>query len=140
MRNNTPQLVAGGDIRPCRFVKQSTAADFAGLEADANEVTLGISGEGTELPPIPQQTTAYHASSGKPIDLLAEGDICFLEAGSGGWTRGGRLISDADGKGVACATTGTTIQNIGAIALESASAGEKARVQVRHESYRPALT
>ena len=138
-RNNTPQLVATGNIRPCRFVKMDTGEDNSGAEADANEVTLGISEEGTEAAPIPSQTTQYHASDGTPIGLYSAGDICLLKAGSGGWTRGDRLKSDADGQGVTIASSGTTVQNIGAIGLESAAEGAFGRVQVRHESYRPAL-
>ena len=138
-RNNTPQLVAVGNINPCRFVKLDTTEDNSAAEADANEVVIGISEEGTEAAPIPSQTTQYHASDGTPVGLYSSGDMCLLKAGSGGWAAGGRLKSDADGQGVAIATTGTTVQNIGAIGLEACAEGSLGRVQVRFESHRPAL-
>ncbi len=141
MPNTPPRLVAGGDIRPCRFVKMSTAADDRGLECDANELPIGISYENGKYPPLNDLvTTNNHAAAGDPIGLYGDGDQCLLELGSGGATRGGRLKSDADGKGVAIATTGTTIQNYGAIALESGSEGEKIRVFILIGSERPALT
>lgn len=141
MPNTSPTLVAGGTIRPSRFVKLSAAADHQGLEADANERVIGISGEGGKFPPLDDLvTTNVHAAAGDPIRLYGDGDICLLELGSGGATRGGRLISDNDGKGVAMATSGTTIQHFGATALESGSNGDKIRVQVLIGSERPALT
>lgn len=141
MPNTPPVLVAGGNIRPSRFVKSSSTADHRGLEADANEMVIGISGEGGKYPPLNDLvTTNNHAEAGDPIRLYGDGDICLLELGSGGATRGLRLISDGDGKGVAMATSGTTIQHFGAVALESGLEGDKIRVQVRIGSERPAIT
>lgn len=136
---NNPNFVAGGDIRICRFVKQSTSADYTVLEADANEQTIGISQEGTNDAPT-SGASSLAAASGDPVAVYGLGDVCLLTIGSGGVTRGGRLKSDADGKGVAVATTGTTIQQIGARALESAAENELCRVQIVQYSERPALT
>lgn len=130
--------VAGGDIRPARFVKVSTAADNAVLEADANEAIIGIATEATQDAPIPG-ASANAAESGDPVKVYTIGSECLLEIGSGGVTAGAEIKSDADGKGVLAATTGTTVQNIGAVALEAASAGELARVVVVRYKTRPAL-
>ncbi len=124
------QAKAGGDIRPSRFVKYSTAADNTLLEADANEVVIGIATEATQDAPIPN-ADGDAGESGDPVMYYPEGKVCLLEIGSGGVTRGANIKSDADGKGVLAATTGTTAQNHGALALESASEGELAKVLVK---------
>lgn len=138
-RNQVPSLVSGGNIYPCRFVKQSAAADYRGLQCGANEVSLGISHEGTNYPPLSDLVvSAYHAAAGDPIGLYGEGEECLLLAGDT-IVRGNRIKSDADGKGVPVLTVGTVVQNVGAIAQESCASGSMFRVQIRHESVRPAL-
>lgn len=136
---DTPSFVAGGDINPSRFVKQSTAADFTVLEADANEAVIGVSHESAQDAPIPGASTLA-AASGDQLFVYPIGAVCLLTIGSGGCTRADELKSDADGKGVTRATTGTTIQNVGALALESASENELAKVLVFRSSVRPALS
>jgi hypothetical protein len=134
-RNQSPSLLAGGDILPSTFVKLSASADNTGLQAGANEAVIGISGVGTKEAPISGAST-NHAEDGDPIELFGLGDICLLKAGSGGFTRGDRLKSDAAGAGVPMAGTGDN-QNIGAVALESAAEGEFGRVQVVIVSIEP---
>lgn len=137
MPNTSPHLIAGGTIRASRFIKLTGA--FIASEADANEKVIGISGIGTNNAPIPSVSTAYHATENQQVFCHGEGDEALLEAGSGGWTAGDYLKSDADGKGVSIATTGTTQQEIGAIALQTVAAGEFGRVQVLIDSRYPAL-
>lgn len=136
-----PQLIAGGNILPGRFVKLSTSADFTGLQATANDRILGVSGLGSNYPPLSDLVgTNYHAQAGDPIDLKGDGEIVQVLAGDV-ITRGDRLKSDAYGAAVPIATTGTTIQQIGAVALQSAIANEYVWVQVTaNRSERPALT
>jgi hypothetical protein len=131
---------AGGDIRPARFVKLSTAADNTVLEADANEVTFGISSEATQDAPLPG-ASALAAAADDPLAIHPIGSVCLLEIGTGGVTRGAYIKSDADGKGVLAATTGATAQSVGAVALESASENEFCRVLVLHlPKFYPALS
>lgn len=140
MPNIVPQLVAGGDIYPCRFVKLSTSDDFTVLQADANAEIIGVSQEGSRTPPLSDLVTdTKAAASGQSLKIFTDGDVCLLEAG-GTITRGDLLKADANGKAVTVATTGTTIQNYGAIALQSGASGEKILVQVRFGKVRPALT
>lgn len=127
--NVSPQLVSGGNIYPSRFVKLSTAADNTALQAGANDPQIGISQVGTKDAPGLTGASAYAAEAGDNIQIWGLGDICLLEAGAGGWTRGDRLKSDADGKGVPIAGTGAN-QHVGAYALESAAANEFGRVQI----------
>lgn len=123
-----PPLIAGGDIRPCRFIKQSTAADNTALEADANERTIGISGESTAQ--APYGTVTLHASTEYPtVEYNTIGEEALLELGSGGATRGDLLTPDADGKGV---SNTTDKRWYGARALESGLEGEKIRVLIDH--------
>lgn len=130
--------ISGGVIRPARFVKTSTAADQTMLEADANEESVGISMESTRDAPI-EGASGEAAAAGQQIGYYPEGRVCLLEIGSGGVTRGANIKSDADGKGVLAAATGTTMQWVGAKALETASEGELARVLSKVFPIYPAL-
>ena len=141
MPNTPPQLVAGGTIRPHRFVKLDGSNDFTGLEADANDIVIGISQVGGNRPPLDDLVSTNNAAiAGETFRLFGEGDICLIEAGDT-FAHGARLKSDNDGRGVAITTTGTTIQHFGARALEAATAvGQLVRAQVMIGSERPALT
>lgn len=130
---------AGGSIAPSIFVKVSTAADFKVLAAGANDAVIGISSAAAHDAPLSGASTTA-AESGDSLEVHPIGSVALLQAGSGGWTRGDELKSDSSGYGVTRATTGTTVQNVGAIALESASEGEFGRVLVIRTSIRPALT
>lgn len=137
MPNTPPNLLASGTIRPCRFVKISGA--FQCAEADANEDVIGVSMEGTNTAPLSDLVTSDNAAvSGDSLRIFGNGDTCLLQIGDT-VTYGQRLKSDADGKGVPVATTGTTIQYYGARALQSGSASEKIWVQIEIGVIRPAL-
>jgi hypothetical protein len=125
MAARLPQMIAGGDIRTCRFVKISTAANHTLLEADAGEMPIGIStGAAKEAPQDGSDTKA--AESGDHVEWFGLGEVCLLELGSGGCTAGAILKSDADGKGVAASGD----EKYGAFALEAGSEGEKVEVQI----------
>lgn len=130
---------AGGTINPSTFVKVSTAADFKVLAAGANDPVIGIASAAAHDAPLSGAATSA-AVSGQSVEVHPIGSVALLLVGTGGWTRGDELKADTDGSGITRATTGTTIQNVGAIALESASAGEYARVLIVRTSIRPALT
>ena len=134
-----PNLVAGGNIAPSRFIKLSTSADNTALQAGANEEVFGISSEAGREPPLPSVSTMYAAQSGDAFNHYSEGDTCLLEYGDD-VTAGAYLKADTDGKGVPIASTGTTLQIYGARALQSGAAGTKGRVQVQRGKIRPALT
>lgn len=137
MSNRIP-VVSGGDIRPARFIKLSTSADHTVLESDANERIFGVSIDAAQDAPIPN-ADGDAADSGDFFRYFGPEEEATLELGTGGATRGDMLKSDADGKGVVAASTGTTVQWIGAEALESGSAGEKIKVLVKSYPFRPAL-
>lgn len=120
--------IAAGDIYPARFVKQS-GQPFEVAQAGANDALFGISQLGTNTPPIPGVTSDKAAVAGGSLRVHKPGERCFVTAG-GTITAGDRLKSDADGKGVAIATSGTTPQRYGAIALQNAASGEFCEVEV----------
>lgn len=141
MPRTAPELVAGGDIRPFRFIKidSTPGASHTGLEADANDELIGVCGGETNYAPLSGIiTTNLHAKAGQPIKLHGDGEETLLELGDT-VTQGQKLKSDNDGLGVPIASIGTTLQRYGAIALENGAAGERIRVQVLLGSERPAL-
>ena len=123
---------ANGTIRVSRFVKIDTADNNSVLEADANEKAVGISQIGGREAPIPSVTAdpPEAAQSGDNLAVLGVGeeDTVLLFAGTGGWTAGDELESDADGAGITALTTAATVRNIGAIGLETVSATEYGKV------------
>lgn len=138
---SVPIYKAGGTIRRARFVQVDTTNDYTAIEADANDIILGIATDSGRAAAIPAETAdpPEAAQDGEPVEIAFAGDFALLEIGSGGCTAGDLLKSDADGKGVGIASSGTTIQQIGARALADAADGELVEVQVLTYSERPAL-
>ena len=125
--------VADGTIRVCRFVKASSTTDFRVVEADANELTIGISQEGSRVAPLPSETTdpPEAARVDEAVNVYSDiGMTVMLRIGSGGITRGLEIISDADGNGVAVGAVAETVYQVGARALETAVEGQLARVEI----------
>lgn len=133
-----PHLIVGGNIRKARFIKLSTAADHTCLEADANERVFGVSVDAAQDAPMPGASE----NAGEATDAMryyGVGEEATVEIGSGGCAAGTLGKSDADGKAVAAATTGTTLQWIACEFLETAVEGELARVVIRSYPFRPAI-
>lgn len=133
-----PSLIAGGDIRQARFIKLSGSADHTALEADANERIFGVSVDAAQDAPMPG-ASENAAEATDPFRYYGVGEECTVQVGSGGCTRGALGKSDADGKAVLAATTGTTLQWIACEFLESASEDELARIVIRQYPHYPAL-
>lgn len=141
MPNTPPNLIAGETIRPSRFVRLDPSAAKTILEGEANDILIGVAQEGARTAPLNDLVTSVEAAqAGESVQIYGIGDICLLEAGAEIATND-RLKSDSVGRGTPIATTGTTIQYIGAVALEpAAAAGTLILVQVQVYSERPALT
>lgn len=140
MAFDTAEQTAGGTIAPCRFIKQSTAANNTVLQsAGATTPIVGVSAEGTELTPL-AGAAANAATVGNPCKYNPIGSCPLIEVGSGGITAGANVISDGSGKAILAVLTGTTKQYIGGIAQETASAGEFARITVQNYADYPALS
>lgn len=134
-------LVARGNILPSRFVRLDSSSECGCVQAGDNTDIIGVAQAGTNRPQINGWVDAqYAAQAGQQVQVAGLGSVCLVEAGAQ-ITPGQLLKSDAQGRAVPIATTGTTIQNYGAIALQGAAAvGEKVRVQVLIGKVRPALT
>lgn len=136
MPSTPPNVIAGGTIRPSRFV--SISAAYTVIEGTANAEVIGISGVNSNKAPIPEVTTNYHAESGEQVVLHGEGEVSALVLG-GTVAAGDKLKSDGNGAGVVCASSGTTRQFYGARALQAGSSGETIEVMVEIGSFYPAL-
>jgi hypothetical protein len=114
---------ASANIAPSRFVKVSGNKQVA--HAGNNGEIIGVAQEGSNRAPLQDMvSTVYAAETGQSVAVYGPGEMCLVEAG--GTVSAGQLLkSDADGRAVAIATTGTTVQNYGAIALEGGASGEK---------------
>jgi hypothetical protein len=129
----THSTVAGGTIRRCRFVFQDSTTDFRVVEGTANCAVTGISQQEGRTAAIPSETAdpPQAAQAGEALNIYqTPGDIVLLEIGTGGITRGDLIESASDGTGITALTTVETVRNIGARAVESAAAGELARVEI----------
>ena len=105
-------------------VQLNSTADQVAL-AGANSVNIGF----TRVP-----TTFV----GEDTPIIMEG-IAQAVVGSGGVSKGNRLKSGTAGEVLAIATSGTTIQQICAIALADGVQYDVIPVLVVHSSERPAL-
>ncbi|MGH7743820.1 MAG: hypothetical protein ACREQ5_03240 [Candidatus Dormibacteria bacterium] len=137
--------VAGGNVNPCVFVKYSGEHTVIQCTGSADE-PIGISQEGTDAAPLDGAST-YAAVSGEPLMVHCPfepgGDErVLLVAGTGGWTYGQNLVSDANGNGVPVSTglTFTAIQWVGAIADTSTTAALKGEVYPVLFPYRASLS
>ena len=127
-----PRWIAGGTIEVSRFVKADTGAGKLNkvLQSAANDKNIGISQNGPYDAPGVTGAADDAARENLPLKVFGLGEECLLKIGAGGCTAGDYLESDASGQGITVVTTAATVRNVGAVALETAAAGELARVQV----------
>lgn len=129
------QMAASGNIEPMRCVKVS--GDKTVAQGGSNEWCIGISGRSSN---VDYDDTKHANTSSLAVEILSPGQSGPAVAG-GAITAGALLISDANGKVVAAATTGTTLQEVIGIALRGASAdGEIIPVLVNPQKYYPAIS
>lgn len=113
--------IAGGNIKPARFVKQSTTAGSV-LQAGAGEAVYGISHNTTRNLPLEGWDDGFHAKANENCGVW--GNLCkqvpLVSGGAVGV--GDYLKSDSDGRGVA---TTTDRDKYGAIARTPATAANQ---------------
>jgi len=123
-------FTASGTVIVSRFVKSSGMGTVAANTTAGGKI-VGISQDSGRAAPLPANTAdpveAAKAGEGLNVHCHFDGNnFPTLEIGSGGCTVGDWLVSDNTGKGVVAATAGHTV---GAQAMETAAAGEKAKVR-----------
>lgn len=98
-----------GAIGAYRFAKPGTADTKVAETSAATDLIIGI-------------TTELDVIDGEPVDVVHDG-VHQLKLG-GNVTRGQKLTSDADGKGIAAAPANDTNMSVGAVALASGVADD----------------
>lgn len=138
MTDHDFNLKATGNVTGCRFVKIDTTSDGDCAAAGANEGTIGISQEGTRNAPGTAADDGFLAIAGETVPIYGPGRKCLLELG-GTVARGARIKAGSAGVGITSAVTGTTVQEIGARALQSGVSGQKILVLIEMYPYLPAV-
>lgn len=124
--SDTPALIAGGTIRPYRFVVASTSADNTGEEA-ANGTTaiVGVADGSTR-----RFDSANHAETGDAINLQG-GDVVLVQCHTATVpTRGALVQAHTDGTARTADTgAGPARRFQGYVALEDGASGRIIRIQ-----------
>jgi hypothetical protein len=118
--------IAGGTIKPARFLMASTTADNTVLQATANAKLVGIAQKGTRRTPYSGLDDGNAALAGEPIHYFGPPETAPLELG-GTVAAGDYLEADANGAGVTSSTDG---HNYGAITPQAGVAGDIVEVQI----------
>lgn len=101
------QVTSGGNIRPSRVVKISTAADNTVLEsASATSANIGLAQQGTRRAPGTGDDDGYAAIANENIGVFGPGSGLAPGALGGTVTRGDVVTSDANGLLVTTTTEG----------------------------------
>ena len=122
-------MQASGNIYPSRFVKLDPANNNNVLQSGAGDLIVGVSQEGTNQAPVPLLSTGYAAESGQNVRVHGLGGFALLELGANVTTER-RLKADSNGKGTPVVGGAASMENWGAIALETGSSGEKVMCQI----------
>ena len=117
-------MIADGAIAAFRFVKQ-TSSDRSVEEAGANERVYGGGPD-------------YAVDDEEHIPVVRAGHV-EIELG-GTVAAGARVKSDASGKAVAAATSGTTLQEVAGVAIKGGVSGDIVPIDIHPEAYRPAIS
>lgn len=124
-------FMANGTITIASFVKLVTGTGNNNyvVIASTNDAVIGVSGMNLKYPQGLGGSTTTCAEAGDGIEVIQAPYTAMLTLG-GTVATGGYIKSDSSGFGVAIATTGTTIQQIGARALAGGASGNLCLVQV----------
>lgn len=93
-----PSLIAGGTIKPFRFIKFTTTASTAVQATAQGERVIGVTTGATRAAPF-DGVTANAAESGDTIEWLPAGRVVLIEADSTGLTRNDLVTTASDGSG-----------------------------------------
>lgn len=139
MEDRDYSFIATGNVDACRFVKIDTAGDGKCAQASTNERPIGISEDGSRQAPGTAADDGHLAIATENVAIYGPGRKCLLDI-AGTVTAGTYLKSDSSGKGVAALTTGTVVQEHGAVALQAGVSGQRILVEVRCFPFLPAVS
>lgn len=118
-------FISGGVIQPYRFVR-ITATNTVSQASASTQRVIGISQDFARNAPVDGASTAAATAAGQEIMVYGLGEECLLELNAT-LSAGDLVCPDADGKGVAAAST----YFVGATLVESGVAGDLRRVIVK---------
>lgn len=122
---STPNLTAGGNISPARFITLDTSTFQYALQASAaTQFLVGVSANQTRYAPGSPADDGYCAIAGESLRYHAAGQIGWLKLG--GTVSNPRVLitTDSSGQGVATAPSDGTTVYYGAMALRAGVSGE----------------
>ena len=126
-----PNLTAGGNIAPKRFLKLDGTNFQQAIQAtNASVPLIGVSDRYTRFPPGSPSDDGYIAVSGDALAYRGPLSMALLTLGGTVTTMNTPLTADADGKGVAQAPADGTTAWYGAFALQDGVAGDDILVYV----------
>lgn len=120
-----PQLVATGNVSPCRFVKFATTGSEGTQASAATDLLAGISWEETRYPPNSPADDGYVAIADENLPYHSAGMVCNLVI-SATLTAGTLVTSDSAGKGAAPSSG----NYVGAVLLQGGDADDKVMAYV----------
>lgn len=124
------QALASTNTATSVFVKLNSSNLWV-VASTQGEYIHGVSSEAALNAPVPSQTTQYAGEANLPMQVHPPGNIALVLVGSGGVTAGARVMNDTDGSAIAATTT----KYAAGVALETASAGELARIRIEPAYY-----
>lgn len=115
-------FTCNGNVKPARFVKQVTTKPYWVVQStdgagSAGDASVGISQEGTHLPPYSPLDDTYAGILNDEILVYTEGDECMMEIGLA-VVAGDMLKSDSVGRGIPGVVSG---DQVGARALATST-------------------
>lgn len=127
-----PQVVANGNVSPCRIITPVTGSTGGALAVQATGATqfpLGVSYEATRYPPNSAADDGLVAIATENLMYHGPLEVCNLKAG-GTFNPNDLLVSDGSGQGIVYDPTSDSAQWIAAMAIQGGVSGDFVEVWV----------
>lgn len=119
-------LIAGGNVRPKRFVRIS--GENTVTEATGAQPIFGVSGQYTRNIPYGALDDGFHAIATEPCRVFLPGEVCGIVVGAA-VTAGDRVKADGSGRAIPVSANN---DQYGGIALQTASiAGAEIEIMIQ---------
>lgn len=124
----TPNLIAGADIYPRRFLMIDPANAYNAIQATASAPIIGVSAESTRIPQTPDHTESIvHASAGENVSLYGAQETCLVELGANISSPGTQLTATSAGLAIGASTAAPFV---GGYALQGGVTGDYIKIVV----------